>query len=86
MNVSLSQAKAQLTELARRAEAGEEVILTRHGTPAVRLVPVTTDTVRERRLRVMQEVMAAARRRGPDGGPDAAHSADWLYDDRGLPA
>jgi prevent-host-death family protein len=40
MQVSVSEAKAQLTELVRRAEAGDEVILTRHGHAAVRLVPV----------------------------------------------
>jgi prevent-host-death family protein len=39
MQVSVTDAKAQLTELVRRAEAGEEVILTRHGHPAVRFTP-----------------------------------------------
>ncbi len=38
MQVSVTDAKAQLTDLVRRAEAGEEIVLTRHGTPAVRLV------------------------------------------------
>ena len=38
MKISVSEAKGQLTELVRRAEAGDEVILTRHGHPAVRLV------------------------------------------------
>lgn len=85
MQVSVSDAKAQLTDLVRRAEAGDEIILTRRGEPTVRLVPVFDETLRERRRRVMNEVMEAARVRGPDGGPDAAHSADWLYDERGLP-
>ena len=40
MQVSVTEAKGQLTELVRRAEAGDEVILTRHGHAAVRLVPV----------------------------------------------
>lgn len=40
MQVKVSEAKAQLSDLVRRAEAGEEVILTRHGRPVVRLVPV----------------------------------------------
>jgi antitoxin (DNA-binding transcriptional repressor) of toxin-antitoxin stability system len=31
MFVSVSDAKAQLTELVRRVEAGDEIILTRHG-------------------------------------------------------
>ena len=40
MRISVTEAKGQLTELVRRAEAGDEVILTRHGHEAVRLVPV----------------------------------------------
>jgi len=40
MQVPVSEAKAQSTELVRRAEAGDEVILTRHGNPTVRLVPI----------------------------------------------
>ena len=41
MLVSVSDAKGQLTELVRRAEAGDEVVLTRHGKAVARLVPVT---------------------------------------------
>ena len=41
MEVSVTEAKAQLSDLVRRAESGQDVILTRHGHPAVRLVPVT---------------------------------------------
>jgi prevent-host-death family protein len=40
MRVSVTDAKAQLTYLVRRAEEGDEIILTRHGHAAVRLVPV----------------------------------------------
>jgi prevent-host-death family protein len=40
MNVPISEAKAHLTDLVRRAEAGDEVVLTRHGRPVVRLAPV----------------------------------------------
>ena len=86
MHVALSEAKAQLADLVRRAEAGDEVILTRRGEPTVRLVPVVTESIKERRSRVMQEVMEAACLRGPDGGPSAARSADFLYDENGLPA
>ena len=31
MQVSVTEAKGQLMELVRRAEAGDEVVLTRHG-------------------------------------------------------
>lgn len=40
MQVTVSDAKAQLTDLVRRAERGEEVVLTRHGQPIVTLKPV----------------------------------------------
>jgi len=86
----MSEAKAQLTELARRAEAGEEIVLTRRGHPAVKLVPATPRNdpaeVRQRRLAAIDRALAAARERGPDGGPCAARSADYLYGDDGLPA
>lgn len=90
MRVSVSEAKAQLTDLVRRAEAGDEVILTRRGEPTVRLVPVASQTdiaeVRRRRLAAIDRAIAAAHERGPDGGPCAARSADYLYDENGLPA
>ena len=38
--VSLYQAKVRLSELVREALQGEEVIISRNGKPAVRLVPV----------------------------------------------
>ena len=42
MRISVTDAKGQLTDLVRRAEAGDEVILTRHGQPAARLVAIKT--------------------------------------------
>ena len=44
MRISVTEAKGQLTELVRLAEAGNEVILTRHGHATVRLVPVKEKT------------------------------------------
>ncbi len=90
MQVSLSEAKARLTELVRRAEAGEEVVLTKHGRPAVTLTPSVTklgpEQLRARRLAATERAIREARERGPDGGPSAARSADYLYGDDGLPA
>ena len=86
MRVSVSEAKAQLTELVRRAEAGEEVVLTRHGRPAVRLTPekaATTDFAA--RMALMAEIQASAASKILPG-PCAARSQDFLYDDDGLPA
>ena len=90
MHISLTDAKARLTDLVRRAESGDEIVLTRHGQPAARLVPagpeLSSETLRAKRRAVLDEVIAEARRRGPDGGPCAARAADFLYGDDGLPA
>lgn len=83
MKISVTEAKAQLTELVRRAEAGDEVILTRHGHPAVRLVPVDERVSRERRRALLNEWRAAGA--AATEGPDAARSQDFLYDENGLP-
>ncbi|HYQ78880.1 MAG TPA: type II toxin-antitoxin system prevent-host-death family antitoxin [Solirubrobacterales bacterium] len=37
--VGMHQAKTQLSKLVERVEAGEEVVITRRGKPAARLVP-----------------------------------------------
>ena len=38
--VSAAEAKAGLSDLLRRAEAGEEIIVTRNGEPVAKLVPL----------------------------------------------
>jgi antitoxin (DNA-binding transcriptional repressor) of toxin-antitoxin stability system len=37
MNIPVSQAKAQFSDLIRRVESGEDIILTRNGKPVARL-------------------------------------------------
>jgi prevent-host-death family protein len=39
--MSLAHAKAHLSELLNTVESGEEVMITRHGRPVARLVPVS---------------------------------------------
>jgi len=84
MQVSVTDAKGQLTELVRRAEAGDEIILTRHGQPAVRLVPVVVKPLPAARRRLLDAVRLSAAPKAI-AGPDAARSQDFLYDDDGLP-
>ena len=85
MEVSVSDAKAQLTDLVRRAEAGEEVVLTRHGQAVATLNAVTKAraSIEERRARLRPFLGIAKDDR--DLWPDAAHAADFLYDETGLP-
>ena len=85
MHISVSDAKAQLTDLVRQAEAGEEVILTRHGHAAVRLVPIKPKPTREEKQKILENFRNSVRGKVLPG-PDAAHSADFLYGDDGMPA
>ncbi len=41
VQVSVAQAKAHLSELLEKVEAGDEVVITRHGRPVVRLSAVS---------------------------------------------
>ena len=43
MQVAIAEAKANLADLIRRAEAGEEIELTRYGRPVARLVSAKTE-------------------------------------------
>ena len=84
MEVSVTEAKGQLTELVRRAEAGDEVILTRHGHAAVRLVPVKTAPDKNSRRALLEAVRSSGSAKA-GAGPSAARSQDFLYGDDGLP-
>lgn len=84
MQVTVSEAKAQLLGLIRRVEAGEEVILTRHGHAVVRLVPIAQAPRQADRRQLVAEIRASARLRVTPG-PSAAHSQDFLYNEDGLP-
>ena len=84
MRISVSEAKAQLTDLVRRAEAGDEVVLTRHGRATVRLVPVQPRPNAGARRAVIAAIQAAAKNKRI-AGASAARSQDFLYDDNGLP-
>ena len=84
VRVSVSDAKAQLTELVRRAEAGDEIVLTRHGHPAVRLVPVAGAPDAASRRALMEATQASASAKAQPGA-SAARSQDDLYGDDGLP-
>jgi prevent-host-death family protein len=84
MEISVTDAKAQLTDLVRRAEAGEDVVLTRHGHPAVRLAPVRRLVDIEARRALIERVRKAGGAKASPG-PSAARSQDFLYGDDGMP-
>jgi len=81
MNVPITEAKAQLTDLVRRAENGEEVVLTRHGKPAARIVPAEKPVPRRRLDRALiDEITRQAVAKMRPGPWD-----DDVYDEGGLP-
>jgi prevent-host-death family protein len=84
MRVSVSEAKGQLTDLVRRAEAGDDVVLTRHGQDIVRLTPLRRALSTAERRAVLERFQREASARILPG-PDAARSQDFLYDEDGLP-
>lgn len=84
MRVSVTEAKRQLTELVRRAEAGEEVVLTRNGQPAIKMVSVQRRPIAEEKAAVLERVRKSAAKKAKPG-PSAARSQDFLYDKYGLP-
>jgi prevent-host-death family protein len=85
MRISVTDAKGQLTELVRRAEAGDEVILTRHGQAAVRLIPVNKAAQPQERRRILQAARVSGSVKAC-AGATAARSQDFLYGEDGLPA
>lgn len=84
MQIPITDAKAQLTELVRRAEAGDEITLTRHGHPAVRLTPVKARPDAKQRRAILERARAIGMATASPG-PDAAHSQDELYGPDGMP-
>jgi prevent-host-death family protein len=86
MRVTVTEAKGQLTKLVRRAEAGEEVVLTRNGQPTVKLVSVVSQPTAEEKAAVLDRIWkSAAANKNKRRGPSAARSQDFLYDEYGLP-
>lgn len=84
MRVSVSEAKARLTELVRNAAAGEEVILTRHGQGVVRLAPLQPVPSRSARLALLESVRRSGAARLA-AGEVAAMAEEFLYDEQGMP-
>lgn len=83
MRTPLIQDDPRLAELVRLARNGKEVVVTEHGRPAIRLVPVDEQAEADELARLLRALHGSARKRF---GPSAARAADFLYDDYGLPA
>lgn len=61
MNVAVYEAKSKLSELLDKVRAGKEVVITRHGEPVARLVPVNAPAAPDR-ARAVRGVRALSKR------------------------
>jgi prevent-host-death family protein len=50
------EAKTHLSELLERVEAGQEITITKHGTPVAKLVPVKKGASREERAAAIERI------------------------------
>lgn len=55
-SVGAFEAKTHFASLLERAAKGEEIVITRHGTPVAKLTPVSADN-RERRREAIRRLM-----------------------------
>lgn len=70
VKMNIAEAKAKLSELVARAEAGEEVIIARDGAPAVVLKPANEAVRPVRKLGFLAHL-----------GPIVEHDPDWWKSD-----
>jgi len=83
MRISITDAEGRLAELVRLAEAGDDVVLTRQGEAAVRLVPVAKKPKASKaELKAFLDRMAS---KSVPANDEAAASQDFLYDEDSLP-
>ena len=59
--VGAYDAKTHFSELLERVEGGEEVTITRHGSPVARMVPVRRTTTREQRRAAIEAMRQLAK-------------------------
>jgi prevent-host-death family protein len=81
------EAKTKLAELLDRVERGEEIVITRRGKPAARLVPASSQRGRTAKNTMAEELMEIGRqfRSQVKGEFSTADINDILYDKDGLP-
>jgi prevent-host-death family protein len=58
--VGAFEAKTHLSELLEKVEAGEEIIITKHGTPVAKLVPVKNEASAEQRAAAIGRIQKLA--------------------------
>jgi prevent-host-death family protein len=85
--VGAFEAKTKLSELLDRVERGEEIVITRRGKPAARLVPPAADRAPQPKKATSEELRAIAEifRSMVKEPFSSADINTILYDEDGLP-
>lgn len=58
--VGAYEAKTHLSELLEKVEAGEEITITKHGSPVAKLVPVKREASADERVAAIQRIQKLA--------------------------
>lgn len=89
MQVALANNSGRLADLARRAEGGETILLTRNGRAVAKIIAVTSREtameVNERRAR-LEAIAARGQALREREGFTGKQLQDDLYDENGAPA
>jgi len=62
-HIAVSEFKDKASEIIAAAEAGEEIVITRHGKPAARLLAIEDDEARKTRARAAMDALMRHRER-----------------------
>jgi len=85
MEIAINEAKGKLSGLIKAASSGEQVLLTKHGRPVAEIRPFAAAKTPTEKHTALKAIAAQTAKK-PNFGPDAAHAADFLYDDTGMPS
>ncbi len=85
MEIAINEAKGKLSGLIKAAQKGEHVVLTKHGHPVAEIRPLAQSKSPAEKFALLEEISVRAAKKAC-AGPDAAHAADFLYDDDGMPS
>jgi len=83
-SVALSEAKDRLSEFVAAAEAGDEIVITRHGKPRAKLVAIDDPVERKLRAQASWDALAALRAEQQERGITATASEfkEWINEGR----
>lgn len=84
-HVPIAEAKDKFSEIVSAAEAGEEIVITRHGREAVRMIPAASDAQRIARRRAALDALMEHRNRMQAEGRTASLEEMIAWKNEGRP-